>query len=393
MAECGRLLDAADASEPGFDGVVARACRRPELLLLGALLHDIGKGQPGDHSHAGAETATAFTRRIGLDSEGREIVTWLVRNHLLMADVATRRDLSDAAVADNLAATCAADAERLRLLYLLTIGDSRATGPAAWGPTKAALVRDLFKKAAAAIERGAATAVAADRRLALVASLGADDTAAYLEQLPDAYVLAFEVDEMREHAPLLASGNAVHCRRDDDGVSITIVAPDRPRLLATLAGALAVCGLDVVEAHLFVTTEGLALDVFRAADPYGRLTDGSEEVEAVLRRALAGDLDVDARRRGPQPRLPAAGSSRARAGRRRSRIPGSRQPTPCWKCTPTTRSGCSTASRRRWPTSASTYELPRWPPSASGWSTRSTSATPRAPRSSTARRSTHCATR
>jgi [protein-PII] uridylyltransferase len=234
-------------------------------------------------------------RRIGLDSEGREIVTWLVSNHLLMADVATRRDLADASVADNLAATCAADAERLRLLYLLTIGDSRATGPAAWGPTKAALVRDLFKKAAATIERGAATAVAADRRLALAAELGAEDTAAYLEQLPDAYVLAFEVDEMREHASLLASGNAVRCSRDESGVSITIVAPDRPRLLATIAGALAVCGLDVLEAHLFVTAQGLALDVFRAADPYGRLADGSEEVEGALQRALTGELDVDAR--------------------------------------------------------------------------------------------------
>ena len=295
VAECARLLDDGESPEPQFDGVVARACRRPELLLLGALLHDIGKGMPGDHSEVGAETAGKVVRRIGLDSEGREIVTWLVRNHLLMADIATRRDLSDATVADNLAATCAADAERLRLLYLLTIGDSNATGPAAWGPTKAMLVRDLFVKAAAAIERGAAASVAADRREELAAQLGADDTAAFLERLPDAYVLAFDVHEMREHAPLLTSGNAVRCRRDDEGVAITIVAPDRPRLLATLAGALTVCGLDVLEAHLFGTADGLALDVFRASDPYGRLEDGSDRVEDVLRRALAGDLDVDER--------------------------------------------------------------------------------------------------
>ena len=131
-------------------------CRRPELLLLGALLHDVAKGRPGDHSEVGAETAAAIARRIGLDSEGREILVWLVRNHLLMAEVATRRDLTDASVADGVAAECAGDAERLRLLYLLTIGDSLATGPAAWSPSKASLVRDLFVKAAAAIERGEA---------------------------------------------------------------------------------------------------------------------------------------------------------------------------------------------------------------------------------------------
>ena len=317
VAECVRLLDAADVPEPDFDGVVARACRRPELLLLGALLHDIGKGRPGDHSQVGADTATAFTRRIGLDSEGREIVTWLVRNHLLMADVATRRDLSDASVADNLAATCAADAERLRLLYLLTIGDSRATGPAAWGPTKAALVRDLFEKAAAAIERGAATAVAADRRLALAAELGADDTAAYLEQLPDAYVLAFEVDEMREHAPLLASGNAVRCRRDEGGVSITIVAPDRPRS----------AGHDRRRARSVRARRARSAPVRHRAKvsrstcsgrpiPYGRLADGSEEVEAVLRRAL------DRRtRRGRAGRRPVAATTNGRAGPGRGRWP------------------------------------------------------------------------
>ena len=140
------------------------ACRRPELLLLGALLHDIGKGLPADHSDVGATIASQVARRIGLDSEGREIVTWLVRNHLLMAEIATRRDLSDASVADNLAAACAGDAERLRLLYLLTIGDSRATGPAAWGATKGVLLRDLFVKAATAIERGEAAAIAEDRR-------------------------------------------------------------------------------------------------------------------------------------------------------------------------------------------------------------------------------------
>jgi [protein-PII] uridylyltransferase len=295
VSECARLLDAAEASEPGFDGIVARACRRPELLLLGALLHDIGKGMPGDHSVVGAETATTVVRRIGLDSEGREIVEWLVRHHLLMADIATRRDLSDAVVADNLAAVCAGDAERLRLLYLLTIGDSKATGPAAWGSSKAALVRDLFVKAATAIELGAATAVASARRTALAERLGELRAAAFLGRLPDEYVYAFDADDMIEHERLLQSERAVQCRRVEDHVIITVVATDRPRLLATLAGALTVCGLDVLEANLFGTRDGIALDVFRAADPFGRLSDGDTQVEDVLEQALAGTLDIERR--------------------------------------------------------------------------------------------------
>ena len=295
VAECAALLDDAEAVPPSFDGVVARACRRPELLLLAALLHDIGKGHARDHSDVGAETASAVARRIGLDSEGREILIWLVRRHLFMAEVATRRDLSDATVADNLASECAGDAERLRLLYLLTIGDSRATGPAAWGPTKAALVRDLFVKAAAAIERGEAAALASDRRAALVAKLGEQQAHALLDRLPTEYGLAFDVGEMVTHAELLTLAPTVRCVRDDGRVSVTVVARDRPRLLATLSGALTVCGLDVSEAFLFSTVDGLALDVFRATDPYGRLADGVEAVEAVLYDALDDRLDVEAR--------------------------------------------------------------------------------------------------
>jgi [protein-PII] uridylyltransferase len=297
VAECAKLLDAGDRARvppDDVDAVVARATRRPELLLLGALLHDIAKGMPGDHSDVGAEVAARIARRIGLDSEGREILVWLVARHLLMADVATRRDLADASVADNVAVECASDAERLRLLYLLTIGDSRATGPAAWSPSKASLVRDLFVKAAAAIEHGEARAIAAARRQELAARIGESRTAAFLARLPEAYSLAFDVDRMCLHEEVLRTVPSVRCEAEDGHVRVTVVAEDRPGLLATLAGALTVSGLDVVEANLFGTTDGIALDVFLAADPYGRVERG-ELVTATVERALAGEIDLPAR--------------------------------------------------------------------------------------------------
>jgi [protein-PII] uridylyltransferase len=308
VAQCARLLDAGDVRlppgrEPDVDAVVARACRRPELLLLGALLHDIAKGMPGDHSEVGEVTAERIVRRMGFDSEAREILPWLVRNHLLMAEVATRRDLSDASVADNVAAACAADAERLRLLYLLTVGDSKATGPAAWSPSKAALVRDLFVKAATAVERGEAKVVAADRREAIHERLGDERAAAFLARLPEQYVFAFDVDTMCMHESLLQTSPTVRCELVDGGHAvITVVAGDRPGLLETLAGALTVCGLDVLEASLFGTTDGYALDVFHGADPFGRVADdGGARVTQTIERALAGEIDlaqrVDERRR------------------------------------------------------------------------------------------------
>jgi [protein-PII] uridylyltransferase len=295
VAQCAALLDAADADPLEFDGVVARATRRPDLLLLAALLHDIGKGLPGDHSKIGADTAAEVARRIGLDSEGREVLTWLVRDHLLLADTATRRDLTDEAVVDAVASACAGDGERLRLLYLLTIGDSLATGPAAWGAAKAALLRDLFVKAAAAIERGEAAALANDRRDALVARLGSNEAEAFLSRMPAAYVYAFDAETMSRHRDLLTSGSTrVVCDVDPDGrVVATVVAPDRRGLLATLAGALTCTGLTVLEANLFSSTDGVALDVFHASDPYERLErHGAERVTTAIERALSGELDV-----------------------------------------------------------------------------------------------------
>ncbi len=300
VAECAELLDAGDAvADPRtaeIDAVVARACRRPELLLLAALLHDIGKGQPDDHSRVGAAMTGDFVRRIGLDSEGREILDWLVRDHLVMADAATRRDLSDPAVIERFADRCIGDPERLRLLYLLTIGDSRATGPAAWSRTKAALVRDLFVKSAAVIDRRGATQFVDERRDALTRLLGEDAARAHLRRMPESYGMAFDAPDMALHHRLLEAGRqAIEVGRGhDDRPVVTVMTPDVTGVLATLAGALTVAGLSVREAFLF-STEGWALDVFRAVDPFGRSDNGGAvRIVEVVEQALAGDHDLGA---------------------------------------------------------------------------------------------------
>ena len=299
VVQCAALLDGGARRGDGLplENVVARACRRPELLLLAALLHDIGKGLPEDHATIGARMANDIGRRIGLDSEGVEILVWLVRDHLLMADTATRRDLSDPDTIDRFCAALAGDGERLRLLYLLTIGDSIATGPAAWSKSKALLLRDLFVRAAATVESDSTVAIVAERERELGERVGPAVASALFTSMPPSYPLAFDLDVMCTHVDLLRHRElAVGCDRGQGSeVVITIAAPDRTGLLSLVAGALTCCSLTVREAALFTTVDGMALDVFTADDTFGRFDDGGElRVRSTIARAIAGELDVAA---------------------------------------------------------------------------------------------------
>jgi [protein-PII] uridylyltransferase len=293
VAECAAILRHDD-----FDGGVARRARA-DLLLLAALTHDIGKGRPGDHSEVGAETAAALARRIGLDEHGTAVVVWLVRNHLLLADTATRRDLSDELTITRFA-RAVGDTVRLDLLYALTIGDSRATGPAAWNTSKAALVRELFVKADALLEEGVVSAPSAARRAELAALIGtaADE---YLDAMPPAYTTAFPAEVLARHRELVARRElAVEWDElDDDRLRCTVVAPDRTGLLATVAASLSLVGFDIGAAAGYTHHDGMALEVFTGSDRFGRLGDdaGRERLTTTLRSALSGELALDERLR------------------------------------------------------------------------------------------------
>ena len=131
--------------------------------------------------------------RIGLDDHGTDVLVWLVRNHLLLADTATRRDLSDPATITRFA-RAVGDSERLDLLYALTIGDSRATGPAAWSTSKAALVRELFVKTDTLFEEGVVVSETAAVRRAELGALIGHEADEYLDAMPPAYTTAFPAE-------------------------------------------------------------------------------------------------------------------------------------------------------------------------------------------------------
>ena len=242
------------------DADVVNGLMRPEILIFSALLHDIGKGQPGDHSEVGAAIAQGFAKRVGLDTEGARLLEWLVLNHLLMADTATRRDLDDPATLEQFIAQTK-DAETVILLHALTVADSRATGPAAWGPTKSALVSELRERALLAISAGTVTVA--------------------------------DVDPFVLYEDVIAAGVlAVQWSEIDEGLlQCAVIAPDRPGLLGGVAAALALAGLDISSVNAATHSSGMALELFTGVDRFGRLSSQIERSRATshIEEACAGE--------------------------------------------------------------------------------------------------------
>jgi [protein-PII] uridylyltransferase len=243
---------------------LAGRVRRPDLLLVGTWLHDLGKGTTGDHVDVGVSLMRDVAARIGFDGADVEVLTTLVRHHLLLADFATRRDLDDPATISAVA-DAVGDRDTLALLHALTEADSLATGPAAWGRWKAGLVADLVARA--------------DRLLAG----DAGPEVAPVDQL--------SVRQDKAVAGARASGEpAVEV---DDGY-VVVAATDRPGLFARVAGTLALHGLDVLRARLSATDDGLAADEFEVVTALGDGPD-RDALAGDLRRALAGRLSLESR--------------------------------------------------------------------------------------------------
>ncbi|MEU5218376.1 [protein-PII] uridylyltransferase [Streptomyces sp. NPDC020807] len=263
---------------------LTRRVGRPDLLLVAALLHDIGKGWPGDHSVAGETIARDLATRIGFDRTDTATVATVVRHHLLLVETATRRDLDDPATVQSVA-TAVGTLGTLELLHALTEADALATGPAAWSSWRASLVADLVKRVAGVLageplpDPEAAAPSAEQERLAMEA--------------------------LRTGEPVLALRTEPHVTEDEEpepvGVELLIALTDRPGVLPAVAGVLALHRLTVRAADLraveLPTEVGpgsvLVLD-WRVAAEYGSLPEAAR-LRSDLVRALDGTLDIPAR--------------------------------------------------------------------------------------------------
>jgi [protein-PII] uridylyltransferase len=239
---------------------------RPDLLVVGAWLHDIGKGFVGvhgpDHTVAGEVVMEQVATRMGFPPDDVGVLVALVRHHLLLADVATRRDLDDPATISAVA-DAVGDQGTLALLRVLTVADSVATGPAAWSPWKAALVDELVERVEAVL---AGDGTPTGSRFPTPAQLG-----------------ALERARAERRLVVVAVGNTA-----------VVAAPDRPGLFCQMAGVLALHGLDVLAARAWSIGDGMAVEEFQVEPTFGRAPDW-RAVEGDAAGALRGEVALEER--------------------------------------------------------------------------------------------------
>jgi [protein-PII] uridylyltransferase len=270
-------------------------------LHVAALLHDCGKGTGEDHTVSGERLARSICERMGLDHAETDEVAELVRRHLLLVDTATRRDLDDGAVIERVANTVE-DPDRLRLLYVISVADGRATGPDAWNEWKATLVQDLYTKAMTAVQSGVVPARhdldAKARQVEAYEPSLAGRVHDLLGTLPPSYPESTEVADMAEELLMLAnrpSLGEVRYRVDDAAGAerslVTVCAPDRPGTLARTAGVLALNRIAVLSARAYSSDDGLALQRFVVSAQSARW----KSFETNLQDAYAGRLELQSR--------------------------------------------------------------------------------------------------
>ncbi|MGW0536145.1 [protein-PII] uridylyltransferase [Streptomyces sp. NPDC003032] len=276
---------------------LTRRVGRPDLLLLAALLHDIGKGWPGDHSVAGEIIARDVAARVGFDAGDVAVVACLVRHHLLLVETATRRDLDDPATVRGVA-EAVGSVGTLELLHALTEADALATGPAAWSAWRGALVTDLVKRVAAVLSGDAPGEASSE---------GAAPTAEQERLAVEAFRTGGPVLALRaraEESPV-EPGLALEPAPEPLGVELLIAVPEQAGVLSAVAGVLAVHRLTVRTAELREIAlpsgiEGAAGSVllldWRVASEYGSLPQAAR-LRADLVRALDGSLDIAGRLR------------------------------------------------------------------------------------------------
>lgn len=292
--------------------------RKPELLLLAGLFHDIGKGRGGDHSELGAVDARVFCTAHGLSEADTALVEWLVRKHLLMSVTAQKQDITDPDVIHRFAADVA-DRQRLDHLYLLTCADIAGTSPKLWNAWKDRLLADLHTATRLALRRGLEHPVAAEEHRAehrtaaavLLREAGLDDAgiAALFARMPDENFLRSRPDQIAWQALGLrdtAVGETVvraRLLRDDaGGYEVFVHSPDRDGLFAAITITLDRMGLTILQARALDGPSRTIFDTFHVLPSDPQHPPAPAAIEDALRRTLAGDFDRVLPARRTQPR-------------------------------------------------------------------------------------------
>ncbi len=305
--EAGRLGD-----EHPLANRIFHSIRNRRALYVALFLHDIAKGRPDDHSQAGAAIGSKLGPRLGLDAAETDTVAWLVEHHLLMSTTAQSRDLSDPATIKTFAAIVQT-MERLKLLLVLTVADIKAVGPGVWTGWKGELLRTLYYETEVVLGGGAADVARTDRvrraqeRLrGHLADWPEPLFEAYVARHYPAYWLKVERGAPHQAGALRAPRRGGRASTVDTifetdafrGVTeLTVLSPDHPRLLAIVTGACAAAGGNIVDAQIFTTSDGMALDTIVISRAFDLDEDELRRAERVASAHRAG-----AQGRGPDRR-------------------------------------------------------------------------------------------
>ena len=266
-----------------------------EALYVAVLLHDIAKGRPEDHSEAGARIARRICPHMGLSAADTETVAWLVENHLVMSMTAQTRDLNDRKTIEDFA-SIVQSVERLKLLLILTICDIRGVGPGVWNGWKGQLLRTLYYETELLLTGGFSEVSRAERTAAAREQLG-NALAGWPEEARKRYVglhyenylLTVDLADQLRHAEFVREADAagkklatmVKTHEFEAVTEITVLAPDHPRLLSIIAGACAAAGGNIVDAQIFTTSDGRALDTILISREFDRDEDERRRAERV----------------------------------------------------------------------------------------------------------------
>ncbi|MBS3809122.1 MAG: [protein-PII] uridylyltransferase [Desulfobacterales bacterium] len=281
--------------------------KRKHLLLLAALLHDIGKSRgDGKHSDTGAEMSKQIMARLGYGRKEADVVSFLIENHLLLVKTASRRDIHDEETAIRIAREIG-HVNILKMLYLLTVADCMATGPKAWNDWTAALVRDFFLKILGILEKGELATTGAVRRVEKkkeyvrrAADFQSTDIEAMIGVLSPRYLLYTEAGDIVSHLKLyqrLAEGEFAWDITPDEASktrTVVICAKDRPGLFAKIAGVFTLNNIDILDAQIYTWKNDIALDIFTVTPPPDQIFEDERWQRAArdMEAALAGKLDL-----------------------------------------------------------------------------------------------------
>ncbi len=292
---------------------LAREIEKVEVLVLGILFHDIGKGHGGNHSQIGSDTATKIARRLGLNVDDRVQLSFLVLQHLNLSNMAFRRDIDDEEQVIDFAQTVGS-VNNLKMLYLLTYADINAVAPGVWNNWKASLLEDLFVRSLRVLEdleKGAFRRADSQSRIRriqtrltkeLAAQFSPDRIQAFFDNMSDRYFLTTPESEMPVHYELMEKFSnqlfliSVRHFPEREYSEMAICAHDHSGLFAQITGIFASMGLDILGARINTRKDGMILDVFRISH-LGRPEVVMEEsrwarVEEILKGVLTGTVDI-----------------------------------------------------------------------------------------------------